>query len=212
MKRISHRAVTVVAAGVLGVGAFAAASPALAGAGSGMGSGVGSGVGMGAGMGMGSGYAIGTCPGLGAPVAKGSLTTAQQATLQSMAQEEKLAYDVYAAFAGRRGTALFGHLAMSESHHLSAVRAMLQRYALTDPTAGQPAGRFTDPAVRTAYDRLLAQGSTSPAAARAAGRQVERDDIARLEAASAGLTAPDVRQLYTMLLSASEQHLAVLAG
>ncbi|MGA5298404.1 DUF2202 domain-containing protein [Nucisporomicrobium flavum] len=226
MKGISHRAATVVAAGVLGVGALAAAAPALAGAGpfatpgpasTAPGPGhMGSGMGMGSGRGMGSGYGMGrgtaTCPGFGVQAAKGTLTAAQQTTLQSMAQEEKLAHDLYATFAGRQGTAPFAHLAMSENHHLTAVRTLLQRYALTDPTAGRPAGRFTDPAVQAAYDRLLAQGGASPEAARTAGRQVERDDIAALKAASAGLTAPDVQQLYTMLLSASEQHLALLGG
>jgi hypothetical protein len=39
------------------------------------------------------------------------------------------------------------------------------------------------------------------------GQTVERADIADLEAALTGLTAADVHQLYTHLLTASQHHL-----
>jgi hypothetical protein len=124
-----------------------------------------------------------------------------------MAQEEKLAHDLYAAFAARYDAVVFDHIAAAETQHLTAVRTLLQRYGVSDPTANQPAGAFTDPAVQATYDKLLAQGNGSQAAALTAGQQVERDDIADLKAALNGLTAPDVKQAYTNLLAASQRHL-----
>jgi hypothetical protein len=227
MKTITRRAATVVAAGVLGLGGLVAAAPALAGHGpfagpgpaatptadrDGMGPGFGFGMGSGHGFGMGPGYGRGsgdgTCLGAGVTAQQGTLTEPQKATLASMAQEEKLAHDLYAAFAARYDAAVFDHIGMAETHHLTAVRTLLQRYGLSDPTADQPAGEFTDPAVQATYDKLLAQGGKSLSAALDAGQQVERDDIAALKTALDGLTAADVKQVYTRLLAASERHLA----
>ncbi|MFI1991545.1 DUF2202 domain-containing protein [Actinoplanes sp. NPDC020271] len=214
MKTITRRTATVLAAGALGLGGLAVAAPALAGNPFG-GPAVtstavpgGNGFGMGSGYGMGGGHRDGTCMSAGLTAAQGTLTDAQKRTLASMAPEEKLAHDLYVAFAGRYDEAIFGHIAMSESQHLSMVRTVLRRYGIADPTVNQPPGTFTDPAVQSTYDKLLAQGEGGLSAALAAGQQVERDDIAALTAALSGLTAADVQQVYSRLLAASERHLA----
>jgi Uncharacterized protein conserved in archaea len=49
--------------------------------------------------------------------------------------------------------------------------------------------------------------TTAPANV-AVGRSVELDDIAKLDGARAGLTASDVKQVYTNLRRGSMQHLA----
>jgi hypothetical protein len=225
MKTTTRRTATLVAAGVLGLGGLTVAAPALAGHGpfagpspvstatanpdgSGYGMGFGYGNGMGMGFGSGQGYGDGTCMGLSGTAEQGTLTEAQKATLASMAQEEKLAHDLYVAFAARYDAAVFDHIAMAETHHLTAVRTLLQRYGVSDPTANQAPGKFTDPAVQANYDKLLAQGEKSRSAALSVGQQVERADIAALKAAADGLTADDVEQVYARLLAASERHLA----
>jgi hypothetical protein len=169
----------------------------------GMGMGAG-GMGMGAG-GMGTAAHDGSCGAVTA--AKGTLTEQQKTTLAAMAQEEKLAHDLYSAFADRYPALAFDRIARSETQHLAAVRTLLDRYGLADPTAGKPAGQFSDPAVQARYDTLLAQGQASQAAALQVGQAVEKADIADLQAALGGLTAPDVQQVYTHLLIASQHHL-----
>jgi hypothetical protein len=139
---------------------------------------------------------------------QGTLTAAQKATLASMAEEEKLAHDLYTAFAERHDARIFERIAAAETHHLTAVRTLLDRYDVTDPTTDKPAGEFADPAVQATYDRLLKQGEESLSGALAAGRTVETEDIAALSRALPGLTAPDTLQVYTNLLAASERHLA----
>ncbi|MDN3027124.1 DUF2202 domain-containing protein [Streptomyces sp. S.PB5] len=150
----------------------------------------------------------GSCTGYTALAAQGTLTAAQKTTLADMAEEEKLAHDLYTAFAARYDVHVFERIAAAETSHLSAVRTLLDRYDVTDPTAGKPAGEFTDPAVQATYDRLLKQGEDSLSGALKAGRTVETEDIAALKKALSGLTAPDTRQVYTNLLAASERHLA----
>ena len=138
----------------------------------------------------------------------GTLTAAQRPTLQANAQEEKLAHDLYTEFAARYDDPVFDRIAASETRHLEAVRTLLARYGITDPTAGQAAGTFGDPTVQATYADLLAKGVTGEAAALEVGRTVETTDIAHLRAAAEGLTAPDVQRVYQQLLSASQHHLA----
>jgi hypothetical protein len=200
--------VTTVAAGVLAAGAlvaapaFAAGQPGGAGYGAGSGQSYGSGMGVGGrGPGAGSGDCLFQAP-------SGTLTDAQRSELQAGAQEEKLAHDLYTEFAARYDDPVFDRIAAAEANHLAAIRTLLTRYAITDPTAGAAAGRFSDPAVQAGYDDLLAKGAAGERAALEAGRTVEQADIALLEPTLQGMTAPDVQRVYEHLLAASKQHLA----
>ncbi|GGN84639.1 hypothetical protein GCM10010112_64130 [Actinoplanes lobatus] len=215
MRSIIRRTATVVAAGALGLGGLAVAVPALAGNGPFGGPAASSTIfpgGDGPGYGMGNGYGGTHCMGAGLIAEQGALTGAQKATLASIAQREKLAHDLYAAFADRHDAAVFAHIARAETHHLTAVRTLLQRYGVADPTAQRPAGSFTDSAAQATYDRLLKQGDGSLSAALAAGAQIEHDDIAALSAALDGLDAADVEQVYSWLLAASQRHLTAFTS
>nr|WP_268979021.1 DUF2202 domain-containing protein [Streptomyces ureilyticus] len=136
------------------------------------------------------------------------MSAAQKTTLARMAEEEKLAHDLYTVFAARYDARVFDRIAAAETHHLDAVRTLLDRYAVTDPTAGKAAGAFTDVTVQATYDRLLKQGTGSVEGALKAGRTFETDGIAALTKARSGLDAPDVEQVYANLLAASRMHQA----
>ncbi|WP_405930743.1 DUF2202 domain-containing protein [Streptomyces sp. NBC_00827] len=138
----------------------------------------------------------------------GTLSAAQKTTLARMAEEEKLAHDLYTVFAARYDARVFDRIATAETRHLYAVRTLLDRYDVTDPTAGKAAGDFTDATVQATYDRLLKQGTASVDGALKAGRAFETDDIAALTKARSGLDAPDVEQVYANLLAASRMHQA----
>ncbi len=142
----------------------------------------------------------------------GTLTSAQKTTLASTAEQEKLAHDLYAAFADRYGIAVFSRIAAAETRHLDAIRAGLTAYGVTDPTAGKAAGAFATPAVQATYDRLLAQGKASQDAALQAGQVVERAEIAALTKALDGLDAANLRQVYGNLLDASQAHLTAFGN
>jgi hypothetical protein len=137
------------------------------------------------------------------------LGASQAAILQGMAEEEKLAFDLYTALSGTWSRNVWSNIARSETTHLSEVRTLLAEYGVADPTAGMAAGTFATPAIQQLYDSLLASGRSGETAALTAGRTVELDDIAHLDAAlaDAGLPA-DVALVYSNLRSASFQHLA----
>ena len=221
MRRTTYLAAAVLATGALGVG-VAAVSPALARpgpsgqpavttswgghgpAGGGMGGWTGDDAGTGVGMAVGR---DGECP-FAADAASGELTDRQRQTLAAMAEEEKLAHDLYQTFADRYDSALFARTAASEARHLAAVRSILERYGVADPTERRAVGEFASTEVAASYERFLKEGSAGLTAALGVGRQVEQADIEALEEAQAGLAAPDVERVYQNLLRGSRNHLA----
>lgn len=194
------------------------------GAGQGMGQGVGQGMGQGRGAGRGgAGYGPGADAGAGMRQqmsagdisstlpASGTLTTAQKQQLAAMAEEEKLAHDVYTALGDRTGDARFTRIAASEQQHLAMVRVLLTRYGVTDPTQGLDAGEFATAATTKVYTDYVSKGSASLEAALGVGRTIESADIADLKAAVNGLDAPDVTTVYERLAVASSHHLAAFS-
>lgn len=179
------------------------------GTGAGMGT-PGSQNGQGAGMGRGAGMGAGVNADL-TNVASGTLTGSQKATVAALAEEEALAHDLYVAFAGKYSTPVFTRIANAETQHLTELRILLDRYAITDPTVGHVVGTFASADAQKQYDELLAQGSAGLVDAYAAARTVESADIADLTAAKADVTAPDALQVYTNLLTASQRHLVAVS-
>lgn len=181
---------------------------AAPGAGTGPGARRGPGGGMGPGAGMGPGTGMGPGNGTGYTLpAQGTLTAAQKAGVAAMAEEEKLAHDVYVALARTSGDVRFTRVAAAETRHLALVRQLLTRYGIADPTAGRADGSFATAAVQKQYDAFVARGDDSPAAALAVGRDVEKADLDGLRAARAGVTAPDVLAVYDRLAAGSQRHL-----
>ncbi|WP_346115316.1 DUF2202 domain-containing protein [Nonomuraea maheshkhaliensis] len=205
MKRTRKFALAV-AAGAVTAGALVAA-PALAAGPGGPGDPRPQGQGQYMGQYMGRGNPDGYCMLFDRSAPKGTLTAAQKSALASAAEQEKLAVDLYAAFADQYDLRVFDRIVAAETQHLRAVRTVLARYGVTDPTQGQAAGEFGSASVRASYDRLLAQGKSGAQAALKAGREAEQARIDALRKALSGLTAPDVKQLYTNLLRAERMHL-----
>ncbi len=144
--------------------------------------------------------------------ASGTLTTAQRTTLAGMAEEEKLAHDVYVTLAAATGDRRFTRIAASEAQHLSAVRTLLARYGIADPTAGKADGQFTSTTMASLYGTLVVQGKGSLSAALAVGVKIEKMDIADLATAGSGVTAPDVLKVYASLSAGSQNHLRAFGG
>ncbi len=187
--------------------------------GRGMGRGMGQGAGMMQGPGMMQGRGTGPGAGMGmrgdgdclfGNAEKGTLTDVQKQTLADQAEKEKLSHDVYVAYFESTGDYRFERVAQSEEQHLEALRNLMDRYDVTDPTRGLDEGEFKTDAVDAAYDDYLDEGDGLAGALKAA-RAVEKDDIAGLEQAAEGLHAPDAEQVYEHLTRASEMHLQVFS-
>ena len=215
---------TAAGVAVASLGLFVA--PAFAGNGAGPGDGTGTGScdgtgiaaqsrdGSGSAFGYGRGGAQGRAGGgVGlAGLKMGELTEEQKAELVYWVEEEKVAHDLYAAFAEQYDAGPFARVAASETRHMDAVRLLLDRYGLEDPTEGAAAGEFENDELAALYDDLLAQGDDSYEDALAVGRTVETTDIEDLGELLDGLDAPDVEAVATKQVAASERHLSAFGG
>jgi hypothetical protein len=147
-----------------------------------------------------------------AELVQGTLTADQKVRLAGMAEEEKLAQDVYLRLASSTGDIRFTRIAASETNHLTQIRTLLTRYGIADPTAGMANGQFASQTVQKLHDDLVARGSVSLNAALAVGRDIETLDIADLATAGAGVTAEDVITVYARLTEGSQSHLRAFGG
>ena len=127
-------------------------------------------------------------------------------------KEEKLAHDVYVTLHDLWGLRVFSNIAASEKQHTAAVATLLSRYGVSDPAAGNAVGEFTDPVLQKLYDELIAQGSTSVAAALKVGAAIEEIDILDLQERVAATTNADIVRVYGNLTAGSENHLRAFTG
>ena len=179
------------------------------GSGAGMMGGTGAGM-MGTGAGGMTGWnSGGMMGGIAVTAPSGSLSAAQKTALVAVAEQQQLSRDLYQTFATRYDNVMFDHLADAATDQLDAVHTLLTRYGVTDPTAGRSAGSFSDPSVQVTYNRLLAQGQTGYIDALQAAASLEAAHATALTSDLAGLSAPDVNQVYTRLLADSEMYQAM---
>ncbi len=135
------------------------------------------------------------------------------ATLLALTEEERMAHDLYAAFAARYDQARpFSMIVNSESQHLATMRAMLTAYGVADAGAALPAGTYAVPAVQSLYDGWLAAGTASVKAAAQVGVDLEQRDIADLQVARAAATQSDLQAVLDRLIAASQHHLSAFQG
>jgi hypothetical protein len=124
-------------------------------------------------------------------------------------EEERMARDLYAALADTYdGARPFSMVTISEDRHFDAVGVLLDRYDVTDPSAGKAAGTYADPAIQKLYDGWLAEGRTSLEDAYRVGVELEQRDIADLDKSIAADLPADVDTVLGRLLQGSKHHLA----
>ena len=145
------------------------------------------------------------------PSQAAGLSSAQTSQLVVLANEEKMAHDLYVTLADATGLRQFSNIAASETQHLAAVRSLMSQYGVNDPTANLAVGEFSLSEVRDLYAKLVKQ-SVSATAARSAGVKVERLDIAQLRDMLKQFSQTDVRASLAQLKRASFRHLRAFGG
>jgi hypothetical protein len=134
-------------------------------------------------------------------------------TLQFMREEEKLAHDLYLLFstlypAEQPGANVFARISEAEQRHMDAILTLLNTYGVADPASAEP-GVFADVTLQALYTQYQAQGSVDFAAALGVGVAVEQMDSAALsDGIGVSSSYPDIVEVYSNLLTASQRHLA----
>ena len=141
-----------------------------------------------------------------------SLSDVEVEGLLFMREEEELARDLYLDIYEAKGSRLtvFENISENaESQHAEAIRLLLVKYGIDDPSTGFR-DTYTDPELQELYDLLLniAVGSDDLAALRV-GALVEETDIQDIETYKASVSAEhtDIISTYDNLLCGSRNHL-----
>lgn len=129
-----------------------------------------------------------------------------------MIQEEKMARDVYTAFADKYGIRIFANIAKSEQKHMDAVAALLESVDQANPVEGLKPGEFKNPDVLTLYKKLIGAGNKSLLDALKAGATIEDKDIFDLNAMIKAGAEGQVLTTLSALRSASGNHLRAFYG
>ncbi len=153
-----------------------------------------------------------TRPAAGATTpATSPLSDTERAELLRMADEERMARDLYTSIAAQYPDATtFSRIARSEQRHEEQVLALLDRYGLTHPSS--VAGTYDTAEVQKLHDGWLARARTSREAAYQVGVDLEQADIVDLRSAIDESDNADLDQVYGNLLTASEHHRAAFTA
>lgn len=137
---------------------------------------------------------------------KEELSDKEKMSLLQMREEEKLAHDVYIKMYELYGKQVFKNISQSEQTHTNAVKALIEKYGLTDP-AKTNAGEFTSPDMQKLYTTLVEKGSKSIVDALTVGATVEDLDIKDLQKQSKDIDNADILLVYDNLERGSRNHI-----
>ena len=144
---------------------------------------------------------------LGCAQRSGQLTNVEKGDLIHMAQEEKLARDVYLTLYHKWKLVIFKNIAQSESRHMDAILRLIEKYGLRNPIVNDSVGAFEDPHFRKLYEELVANGSKSEVDALKVGAMIEELDIHDLQKCINRTGEEDIRLVYENLMRGSRNHL-----
>jgi hypothetical protein len=135
----------------------------------------------------------------------GVLTSPEEEGLLFMAEEEKLAGDVYSSLNEIWSLRVFDNIGRAERTHQAAVETLLVRYSLAIPA--NPPGEFSNETLQSLYNDLVSRGGLSVEEALRAGASIEELDILDLEERMAQTDKEDIQLVYSNLKRGSENHL-----
>jgi len=124
-----------------------------------------------------------------------------------MAEEEKVARDVYLYLSEYWGSRIFSNIASSEQTHMDTVEELLNTYSLPVPSTMDSRGVFENSELQELYDSLIAKGQQSLVDALEVGVLIEETDIIDLNELLEENPPSDVATAYNNLLDGSYSHL-----
>jgi len=131
-----------------------------------------------------------------------------------MAEEEKLARDVYRAFLTQYDLPVFTNISRSEQWHMQMMTDLATTFGLEvpAPVVLDEEGIFANRDLQILYDRWTKEGKASLEAALKISALVEETDIRDLTVALGNTENEDIRSVYERLRNASGNHLRAFTG
>lgn len=138
---------------------------------------------------------------------KSTLTQEEEQGLIYMREEEKLAHDVYITLFNKWNQKIFNNISSSEQTHTDAIKSLLEKYSISDPSAQTSIGEFQNKILQDLNDELMQQGEESLIEALKVGVIIEEVDIIDLQKYIKETTNTDITAVYENLLRGSRNHL-----
>lgn len=135
------------------------------------------------------------------------LSEKEKSGLIQMREEEKLARDVYTTLGAKWGTRVFSNIASSEQTHTDAVKVLLDRYGISDPSTDGAVGVFHSADMQKLYDTLTETGLRSLGDALIVGATIEDLDIRDLDVLMKSTDKQDILVTYSNLQKGSRNHM-----
>ncbi len=134
------------------------------------------------------------------------LTPVEIEAIKYMAEEEKLALDVYSKLAEMYpNVPVFANIAKSETTHVKAVLNLAEKYGIPI-NLGAP-GQFNNTHIQELYNQLIKEGSKGLEEALKVGALIEETDIKDLQEWIAKVQHEDIKQVFECLMMGSRNHL-----
>lgn len=140
-------------------------------------------------------------------VSQSNLNSKEIEGLLYMAEEEKLARDVYTYLNNLWGLQVFANITKAEQTHMDSVLSLISKYNLQSPIKSDAIGEFTNEKIKDLYKQLTETGSKSVIDALKVGAAIEEIDIIDLNEHIKNTTSQDIISVYENLKSGSENHL-----
>ncbi len=135
-----------------------------------------------------------------------------QFSFPTLAEETKLARDVYDALGDKWGQQIFTNFQQAKEKQLQQIKKLINQRGLDLPKSvvEDEHGFFTDPQLQKWYGNLVTEGSTSLEAALKVGAMIGESEISNLQAGLEVEIDEKETTLLKNLLNASQNHLRAL--
>ena len=137
----------------------------------------------------------------------GQLSESEVEAIAYLREVEKLARDVLAALDQEWDVGAFGRAAESEETHSEAIKALIDRYHLWDPSSVTWEGYYNNEELLAMNRQLVRQGKRSLAEALQVGAALQEISILDMREYLAETDDEDLQMVYQNLLRASRNHL-----
>jgi hypothetical protein len=142
----------------------------------------------------------------------GQLTESEVEAIWYLREVEKLARDVLLVFDEQQDVEVFRRVAESEDTHTEAIKALIDRYNLWDPSSVTWEGYYNNEELLALHRQLVRQGVSSLVDALKVGATIQEISILDLREYRAETDDEDLQMVYENLLRASRNHLRVFAA
>jgi hypothetical protein len=148
----------------------------------------------------------------GFAISQPTITESEKAAIISVAQEEKVAHDFYAAMYELHGLTPFRSISKSEGLHMDKAKNLIDHFGIEDPNTEyyDTPGKFKTNKFQVIYDDLVRKGSKSIEDALIESAKFEELDVVDIEKLNSTVQNDHIKSTFESLIGISKNHLKAI--